>query len=165
MILVALLFVLLFLPRGWGCLDTGHGEVHKKTAALERFVVVVSPTTAGCSLCVFVNTEKRSTGISMRALCGLVCLCLSMANEVQFGFGDLQVSPGAGWRLVTWNDLQPSQYKSQFIRQYNAKGLPLIKSFKSGNCCVSIKGGTSYYTSNAYAIISHLSSLNLSSGH
>jgi hypothetical protein len=60
-------------------------------------------------------------------------------GQVEFGIYDHSKTV-PGWQVATVNQL--TKYKSELVSQYNAKGgLPLIKTFTSGNCCFAVAGG------------------------
>jgi hypothetical protein len=62
------------------------------------------------------------------------------AGDVEFGWYDLELDPGGGWRAMGLDDF--NNHKKAFITKYNQiQGIKPIKVFKSGNCCVGIKGG------------------------
>jgi hypothetical protein len=62
------------------------------------------------------------------------------AAGTKFGIYAHNASPGAGWRLMSLKDITDN--RQAFIQQYNAnKGLPVIKNFKTGNCCFALDGG------------------------
>ena len=42
---------------------------------------------------------------------------------------------------MTADDFALDDIKSAFVEQYNSVGLPSVKPFTSGNCCISVKGG------------------------
>ena len=57
-----------------------------------------------------------------------------------FGIFDFSSTPPGGWELMAVEDF--STYRAEFIAAYNKEGIPsLDRTFKSGNCCVAVKGG------------------------
>ena len=61
-------------------------------------------------------------------------------SKIEFGLYDYTVAPAGGW--VAMSGATFKKYKAQFVASYNAaKGVKTIKNFKSGNCCVAVKGG------------------------
>jgi hypothetical protein len=77
----------------------------------------------------------------MRALALLALfVASSAAAKVEFGLYDFEQSPGGGWQPMTAADF--GKYSTEFISHYNSnKGVTPIKAFKSGNCCIAVKGG------------------------
>ena len=58
----------------------------------------------------------------------------------EFALYDLQSAPGGGWTAMSAADF--NQYKPQFVDSYNANGgLGVVKPFRTGNCCIAVKGG------------------------
>jgi hypothetical protein len=61
-------------------------------------------------------------------------------SKIEFGLYDFTLSPSGGWVVMTGADFE--KYKAQFVPSYNDnKGVKVIKTFQSGNCCVAVKGG------------------------
>ena len=52
----------------------------------------------------------------------------------KFGVYDMAVSPGDGWKLMTHQDF--TKYGAAFRQQLNERGMPVIRPFRAGNCCV-----------------------------
>ena len=77
-----------------------------------------------------------------RSIAGLVCLLTALAANaqvVQFGIHDVESSPGAGWRLASAATL--NKHRDAFVAAYNGAGLPVLQTFKSGSCCLSLADG------------------------
>ena len=83
-------------------------------------------------------------------LTALVILHLSnaaLAANIRFGLADFSEAPGGGWTLMSSTDFE--RYKTEFVSHYNANnGIAPILTFKSGNCCVAVKGGNKLMISN-----------------
>ena len=62
-----------------------------------------------------------------------------MAAPMNFGLYDADGSPGPEWHLMS--EAEIAQHRQLFIKEYNEKGLQTIKTFRSGNCCISVAGG------------------------
>jgi hypothetical protein len=59
---------------------------------------------------------------------------------VQFGIYDFSLTPAGGWNVMDGSHLV--KYKKELISHYNTnKGIAIIKTFTSGNCCIAVKGG------------------------
>jgi hypothetical protein len=62
------------------------------------------------------------------------------STKVQFGLYSHESTLSGGWAVASIEELV--EFKTEFISQYNKnKGVKVIKNFKSGNCCVAVKGG------------------------
>jgi hypothetical protein len=57
---------------------------------------------------------------------------------LKFGLYDAEGSPGPEWHLMSAAEI--AQHRDLFVKEYNEKGLHTIKTFRSGNCCISIAG-------------------------
>ena len=68
---------------------------------------------------------------------------VALSSKQEFALYDYE-SPaavaGQGWQLASAAQLEMA--KGALVAQYNAEGgLPVVKPFKSGNCCLATKGG------------------------
>jgi hypothetical protein len=55
----------------------------------------------------------------------------------EFGIADVAEAPAGGWKLITAAQLK--KYRNVFAAHYNKnRGLGVIKSFKSDNCCIAV---------------------------
>ena len=63
--------------------------------------------------------------------------------SILFGLYDYEVDPGDGWQAASLGDMQ--KYKKIFVDFYNKQGgLPVVKTFQSGNCCIALQGGSKH---------------------
>jgi len=71
---------------------------------------------------------------------GVSCAAAAASPEVRFGLYTAQGTPPPGWSLATVEQL--NALKPQFVAYYNAhRGLPVVKTFSTTNCCVAVAGG------------------------
>ena len=74
------------------------------------------------------------------ALLFLAAAALVRGADLEFGVYDYSLAADDGWQLASAATV--SAHAATFVAQYNADGgLPIIKPFQSGNCCISLKGG------------------------
>jgi hypothetical protein len=72
--------------------------------------------------------------------CVFVLALLAGASAVEFGLFDHESTLTGGWYPASAKDLNDN--KDAFVTAYNANsGLKLLKSFKSDNCCIAVRGG------------------------
>ena len=108
---------------------TGKLQFYKAPTLKETQTFTVK---AGCSV-------SHNPAIFYRAIQAVV--------KQEFGIFDFAAVPSGGWWVASSAALE--KHKLDFISQYNNnKGIGVIKTFKSGNCCFAVKGGNKLTISN-----------------
>ena len=82
---------------------------------------------------------SHNPGVYMQRTSPVVPHSTEHSSRVEFGMFDSASSPPGGWSLMSAEDFQT--HRNAFVARYNEKGLPILRAFKSGNCCFAVKSG------------------------